>query len=247
MKKVFFLSFFSILFLQCTSIKEHNEHLDYLIHDVNLKADVDFTYKKLQRLQPKLYWYISKKELDYKFDSLKNTITKPMTGYEFYKKLSPVVASIRQGHLTVSPPAKILSRSELKAIKEKGIGPFSQFEFEIINDKIYVIKNKSVDSSIKIGDELVAINNKKTSELLTEYNTLFTSDGYNKTFKRKRMSNLFSVFYTYENGIQDNLFFSFKQNDTLKDIWIKRKKPSPVNKQKSAIQMSMISSDHKQI
>src|SRR6187402_3870186 len=112
MKKILFLSFFSLVFLQCTSVKEYNERLNDLIPENDLKADVDFTYKKLQRLQPKLYWYISKKELDYKFDSLKNTITKPMTGYEFYKKLSPVVASIRQGHLTVSPPAKILSRSE---------------------------------------------------------------------------------------------------------------------------------------
>jgi C-terminal processing protease CtpA/Prc len=247
MTKVFFLSLFSIFFIQCTSIKEHNEHLNDLIHVQNLRADVDFTYKKLQRLQPKLYWYISKRELDNKFDSLKNSITKPMTSYEFYKRLSPVVASIHQGHLTVSPPAKILSRSEKKAIKEKGAGPFSQFEFEIIDNKIYVIKNNSVDQSIKIGDELVAINDKKTSLLLTEYYSLFTSDGYNKTFKRKRISNLFSVFYTNENGVQDNLFFSFKQHDTIKDILIKRKKPSPINNKKSVIQMSMIAVDQKQI
>src|SRR6187431_3255993 len=136
MKKIFFLLLFSLLFIHCTSIKEHNEHVDDLIHKDYLKADVDFTYRNLQRLQPKLYWYISKKELDYKFDSLKNTIKKPMTSYEFYKKLSPVVASIRQGHLTVNPSVKIFSKSEQQAFKKKGIGPFSQFEFEIINDRI---------------------------------------------------------------------------------------------------------------
>lgn len=237
---------FSLLFIQCTSIKEQNEHIDDLIHQDNLKADVDFTYKNLQRLQPKLYWYISKNDLDHKFDSLKNTIKRPITSFEFYKKLSPVVASIRQGHLTVNPSVKILSKSEQKAIKEKGIGPFSQFEFEIIDDKMYVIKNKSADQSIKPGAEVVAINNIKTSELIAEYSTLFTSDGYNKTFKRKRISAMLPFFYSNENGIQDNLFFSFKQDDLVNVVYIKRKK-SEQPKKKNGVQMNVISQEHNSI
>lgn len=244
MKKTFFLSLLSLLFIQCTSIKEHNEHVDNLIHIDYLKADVDFTYKNLQRLQPKLYWYISKTDLDHKFDSLKNTITRPMTSYDFYKKLSPVVASIRQGHLTLNPSVKILSKSEQKALKEKGIDPFSQFEFEIINDKMYVIKNKSVEQSIKPGTEVVAINNKKISELIADYNTLFTSDGYNKTFKRKRISTMFPNFYSNENGIYDNLFFSFKQSDSINIVNIKRKKVPPINKNLANI--SVASKDNKE-
>ena len=223
MQKTFFLSFFSLLFLQCASVKEHNAHLNDLISEKNLKADVDFTYKKLQRYQSRLYWYISKKELDFKFDSLKNTITKPMTSYEFYKKLSPVVASIRQGHLIVSPSTKIFSKSEQKAFKELGAGPFSQFEFEVINDKMYVIKNKSDDATIEAGAEVISINDQKTSELINEYYTLFTSDGFNKTFKRKRIPNMFSTFYTNENGPQNSLKYVFKQNDSLHTVSIKRK------------------------
>ncbi|WP_281321949.1 S41 family peptidase [Flavobacterium aestivum] len=224
MKKIFFLSFYCLLFLQCTSVKKHNEHLNDLIPEKDLRADVDFTYKKLQRLQPKLYWYISKNELDYKFDSLKNTITKPMTSFDFYKKLSPVVASIHQGHLIVTPSLKILSKAEKKALKDKGISPFLQFDFDIINDKMYVIKNKSENKAIKTGAEVIAINNKKISELIPEYNTLFTSDGYNKTFKRKRMSYMLPAFYNNENGIQDSIQYSFKQNDSIHEISIKRKK-----------------------
>lgn len=247
MKKIFFLFLFSQLYIQCKSVEEHNEHLNDLIAESRLKQDVDFTYEKLQRLHPKLNWYISKKELDFKFDSLKNTITKPMTSFEFYKKLSPVVASIRQGHLIVSPASKILSKSEQKAMKDKGAGPFSQFEFEFIDDKMYVIKNKSDENSIKPGAELIAINNKKTSELIAEYNSLFTSDGYNKTFKRKRMPNMFPAFYAYENDIQDNLFFSFKQNDSIEVLCIKRKKESPLKNKKSAVKMSMIAPGDNQI
>jgi C-terminal processing protease CtpA/Prc len=224
MKKAFFLSFFSLLFFQCKSVKEHNEHLNDLIPEKYLKTDVDFTYKKLQQLQPKLYWYISKSELDYKFDSLKNTITKPITSFEFYKKISPVVASVRQGHLNVSAPAKILSKSEQKALKDKGISPFLQFEFEIINNRMYVVKNKSENKKIKTGSEIIAVNDKKISDLIPQYDKLFTSDGYNTTFKRKRMSYMFSTFYSNENGIQDSIRYSFRQNDSLQSVCIRRKK-----------------------
>jgi C-terminal processing protease CtpA/Prc len=246
MKKTLLISFFSLLLIQCTSVKEHNEHLNDLIAENDLRADVDFTYKKLQRLQPKLYWYISKKELDYKFDSLKNTITKPMTSFEFYKKLSPVIASIHQGHLIVSPSIKILSKAEKKALKDKGISPFSQFEFEIINDRMYVIKNKSDNKTIKTGAEVVAINDKKISELIPGYYTLFTSDGYNKTFKRKRMSNMFPAFYSNENGIQDSLRYSFKQNDSLQVVYIKRKKIEKSKTNKKEGKESVTTLDNKQ-
>lgn len=245
MKKTILLSFLSLFFLQCTSVKKHNEHLDELISKRNLKGDVDFIYQKLQRFQPKLYWYTSKKELDFKFDSLKKSITRPMTSYEFYKKLSPVVASIHQGHLIVTPSTKILTKAEQKAIKEKGIGPFSQFEFEIINNKMYVVKNKSDDKTIKTGAEIVAINNQKVSDLLAEYYTLFTSDGYNKTFKSKRIANMFPAFYSNENGIQDFLHYSFKQSDSVQVVCIRRKK-EPLKSKQNEVKMSVIGLDHKQ-
>jgi C-terminal processing protease CtpA/Prc len=246
MKKILILSFFSFLFIQCTSIKEHNAHLNDLIVENDLNSDVDFTYKKLQRLQPKLYWYISKKELDYKFDSLKNTITKPMTSFEFYKKLSPVIASIHQGHLTVSPSTKILSKAEKKALKDKGISPFSQFDFEIINNRLYVVKNKSENKTIQTGAEVVAINGKKISELISGYYTLFTSDGYNKTFKRKRMSYMFPSFYNNQNGIQDSINYSFKQNDSLHVVCIKRKKTEPLKTNKTKTKETVTTLDAKQ-
>jgi hypothetical protein len=85
MRKIVLFSFAILFFAQCTSIKKHNKHLNDLIAEEKLKSDVDFTYRKLQELHPNLYWYISKEALDYKFDSLKATITKPITKFEFYK------------------------------------------------------------------------------------------------------------------------------------------------------------------
>ena len=129
MKKLLFL--IAIISCSCSSIQKQNAHLNDLIAVEKLQSDVDFTYKKLQKLQPKLYWYISKNELDFKFDNLKKTITKPLTSFSFYKKISPVVCSVRQGHLYLYPQTIQLSKKETKALTKKGVGPFSQFEFEI--------------------------------------------------------------------------------------------------------------------
>ena len=124
-----FLFLIIIGFAQCSTIKRDNAHLHQLISVNQLQKDVDYTHKKFQKLHPKLDYYISKESLDYKFDSLKNTINKPLTPLEFYKKLSPIVAEIKQGHSYVVPPTKEYSKKETKAILKKGIGPFSQFAF----------------------------------------------------------------------------------------------------------------------
>ena len=196
--------------------------MNNLISENKLKSDVDFAYKKLQQLHPNLYWYISKKDLDYKFDSLKTTLTKPISSFEFFTKISPVIASIREGHLTVSPSLNKRTKKESIALLKKGTGPFSQFEFELFNDKLYVTKNKSSEKSIALGSEVVAVNGKNTIDLLKEYNKWFASDGYNLTYKKKVAGLKLASYYSAEHGIQDSILYTFKFKDSIKKFTIKR-------------------------
>lgn len=224
MKNHFFAFLILMLITSCTSIKHKNSLVDKPVAIDKLKKDVDFAYLKLQKLQPALYWYISKEQLDRKFDSLKTTITKPLTSFEFYEKITPVINEVRQGHLATFPLSKIYSKKETKEMTKKGMGPFSQFEFMLFDHKMYVAKNKSADSSIAVGSEIISIDNVSTNELLKKYRKLITSDGYNTTFYKHQLSKKFSTFYVYENGIKDSLLYQFKFNDSLKSVWIKRKK-----------------------
>jgi C-terminal processing protease CtpA/Prc len=212
----------ALIVCSCTSIKQQNAHLNDLIPIEKLQSDVDFTHKKLQKLQPKLYWYITKEQLDFKFDSLKKTITKPLTSFEFYKKISAVICAVRQGHLYLFPKTKQLTKAETKTLTKKGVGPFSQFDFEVFNDKLYIVKNKSYNKSIKVGTEVISINNLSTNDLLNEYTNYFTSDGFNTTFKRNRLGRSFSNFFTNANGTLDSLNYEFKHNDTVQKLVIKR-------------------------
>jgi len=90
--KYLIFTLFLISFASCTSVKKYNEQRLNIIPPDKLRHDVDFAYKKLQEMHPNLNWYISKKELDFKFDSLKSSINKPLTPTQFYFKLQPVIA-----------------------------------------------------------------------------------------------------------------------------------------------------------
>jgi C-terminal processing protease CtpA/Prc len=222
MKKIIVFLIIAFFFVECSSVKKHNAHINDLISEKDLKEDTDFIYRKLQKLHPRLYWYTSKKDLDYKFDSLKATISKPMTSYAFYKKITPVICAVRQGHVFVFPYSKILSKKESAALKKKGDGPFSQFEFEAYNHKLYVAKNKSYDKSIAVGSEIVSVNGEKTADLFADFSKLFMSDGFNTTFKDNKLGTAFPTFYTYQNGVKDSIKYDFIFNNELKSVTIKR-------------------------
>ncbi|WP_432670868.1 S41 family peptidase [Flavobacterium sp. SM2513] len=224
MKNRFFILWTILLLISCSSIKKHNAQVSRPVSVEKLKKDVDFAYRKLQKMQPALYWYIPKEQLDYKFDSLKTTITKPLTSYEFYTKITPVLNEVRQGHLGIYPNTIIWSKEETRKLVKKGMGPFSQFEFMMFNNKLYVQKNNSIDSTIAVGSEIVSIDSVSTEKLLIQYRKLMTSDGYNTTFYKHQLPKKFSNFYVAQNGLKDSLLYAFKFDDTIKNIWIKRKK-----------------------
>jgi len=223
MRKQLFFIIFALLLVQCGSIQKYNTHLNETIAVDKLKKDVDVAQIRLQKMHPNLYYYISKKELDHKFDSIKETITNPITSFEFYKKISPVFASVRQGHMYVYRPTKKMSKKETASLTKKGIGPLSQFEFEFFDDRLFVIKNKSYDTSVKVGTEVVSVNAISPQSFYEEYKPRYTSDGFNTNFKPNFFARRFNQFYSNENGVLDSITYDFKWNDTLKSKTIKRR------------------------
>jgi hypothetical protein len=169
-----------------------------------------------------------------KFDSLRNAVKQPMTSKEFYFAISPIIASVRQGHMTMSQVPYKLSKKEAKRIKKAGDGPLSQFAYEWFDNKLYVIKNKSKNDKIKVGTEIVSINKITPQELHSKYRKTYTSDGFNTTFLPKIFSKRYITFMTNEIGINDSLTFVFKEKDSLFSQVISRKKPEQKNKTKVA-------------
>ncbi|MGK6340658.1 S41 family peptidase [Chryseobacterium sp. DT-3] len=203
----------------CASIKRHNEQRAACIGPEELKEDIDYAYLKLQKMHPQLYWYISKKDLDRKFDSLKQTINQPLTPLQFYFKLQPVIADIREGHLSLKIPIKKFTKKEIKTLENKK-GMFSRFEYYLQDDRLFIIENKDSIENIKPGTEILAINNVPVSEYIKKYRQLVSSDGYNTTFQSYFLKDVFFNFYTAENGFTntaclETLYNGIKHTYTL--------------------------------
>jgi len=158
----------------CVSVGKFNSQINTPRTEKELKRDVDYTLHKLEKLHPDLYHFISKKDLEYKFDSLKASITTPITSNEFYFRLSPVVASIRQGHTQTFPLVKRLKPAEKKIGRSKGLTPLDQFEYELFDNKLYIVKNNSDNPGIKAGTEVLSVNVTKPADIISKYRNTFT-------------------------------------------------------------------------
>ncbi|MDO5616127.1 MAG: S41 family peptidase [Cruoricaptor ignavus] len=221
MKNIVALWLLSILLVSCTSVQKHNQHLETQINPELLKNDVDFAYGKLQKLHPDLYAYIPKNKLDYKFDSLKKSIQKPMLPKEFYEKLAPVIAEVRQGHLGLSLPIKRYTKKDIKDIKNKK-GLLGRYDFLIENDKLFVIENRDNLPNMSVGTEIIAINQEPVTEMLKRYKPRITSDGYNTTFHKYLLAKRWPAYFTIENGILDSVQITTKYDNQLNTFYLKR-------------------------
>ena len=212
---------FVLNLVSCTSVEKYNTRRTALVSPEKLRKDVDFTYHKLKEMHPKLYWYISKNKLDFKFDSLKNTISQPLTPIEFYFKLQPVIAEIREGHLSLGIPMKRFSKKEIKTLKNKK-GLFGRFEYTVENDRLYITENKDSIDHIQPGTEILSINDIAVSDYMKKYRPLISSDGYNTTFHNYYMKDVFFNFYVAEKGIMDCAKVETFFNNERKTIYLTR-------------------------
>lgn len=203
----------SIIFCSCGNVKKYNEQISKLHTPQELRDDVDAAYNQLKKYHPRLYQYTSKEQMDFKFDSLKKSINKPLSSRNFYEKLAPVVANVRQGHVNVSPPAIRFSRKERKQLMLKSFA-FNTMDFEYLNEKLWLIGAMDKDTLL-IGSEVVSLEYETPKELIEKYNTLISSDGFNKTFFDGMVGSRFARFYIKNKGFQDSIHIKFKNTDSI--------------------------------
>src|SRR5690606_28190071 len=177
-KTILFISFL-LLLASCKSVKNYNAKITNLHPVTDLRKDVDKLYHQLQKHHPRLYQYTPKEVMDFKLDSLKNSITQPLDSREFYKKLAPVVGHVRQGHISVGSANKRYTKKEIKQLKKRKF-EFNDLDFDYLENKLWVMSSKGNDSSM-IGSEVIKIENDSISHLIKAYKHRFSSDGFNAT------------------------------------------------------------------
>jgi C-terminal processing protease CtpA/Prc len=217
--KPLFIVIIALIVGSCSkNIHKHNIHINTPIPQEQLKADVDYAYRKLQKLHPRLDWYINKDDLEQKFDSLKAAIDTSMISNEFFFMLSPVVSSIRQGHIGLYPLTPKATKKESKELNRKGPVPLSLLNYEFFNNKLYIVKTQSPYSCIQVGSEIIAINSIKPQEITNRFGNTLASDGFITTYNKYRFATQFPYFFHVYSGERDSVQLTLRHNDTISHV-----------------------------
>ncbi|WP_214225833.1 hypothetical protein [Pedobacter sp. B4-66] len=177
---------FLVLFF-CATFSVNAQYLDQMSKQLyppsDLKKDIDLVQTTLEKEHPNLYLYIPKKALDYKFDSLRKTIDKPITPIALYIKLQRVISRIGDGHLTVEIDYSKFTPQDIAFLKKPSLQhPIYQFGYYVTGKRLFIAKNLSADSTIIKGTEIMSINEVPATRLidsLYSYCPVFGSDGPN--------------------------------------------------------------------
>ncbi len=221
MKKLL-LTLLTLFLFACASHDKQNKYYYSKIEPSKLKKDVAYVQKQLVKMHPDLYWYISKEDLNKKFDSLSKSLIKPLTPNEFFFKISPIVAAVHQGHMGVSM-VTLTSPDSLKKKYKGSVNPLENFEYEYLNNKLFIKKNKSkTDTILQVGTEIVDINGIKPLDVLKKYRSTFTSDGYNESGIPKFFARRLNSFYVNELGFVDSIKINAVCADTTFYHTVKR-------------------------
>ncbi len=213
MKKAISIVIIICAISSCKSVKRYNEQIVKLHAVSDLHRDIDKVYKQLQKHHPRLYQYTPKTVLDFKIDSLKQTIKTPLNSRDFYKKLAPVLTNVRQGHVSLGSANKHYTKKERKKLLKRKF-EFYNLDFEYLQNKLWVKGTRGKDSSV-VGCEVLKIDNDSAVDLIRTYKTRFASDGFNTTLYNRFVGRYFSNFYFKDKGFKDSLMITFREKDEV--------------------------------
>ncbi|NRD23806.1 peptidase S41 [Winogradskyella litoriviva] len=211
-KKLLFSFIILLLLVSCASVEKHNQKITQLHSVAELHQDIDKLYTQLKRNHPHLYQFTSKETLDFKFDSLKQAINKPMDSRTFYKQLAAVTKYVGQGHMSLSPPSLRYTKKERKALNNTKFD-VNNLDFEYLDNKLFVTNARENDTLL-INAEVLLVENEKPQHLINKYKKVIASDGYNTTFHQRVAGNRFLGYYVKDKGRFDSISFKFRNADS---------------------------------
>ena len=172
-----------------------------------LKSDFRLMRRAMEEAHPGLHRYHSRDSVSRWFDAAEARLTYPMTELQFRRAVEPAIDQIGCGHTDLYG-----SKPYVKYRKKHPSRPYPVDVF-VLNHKLYVRENRSTDTTIRRGSEILAVNGRPAGTLLNQFYQYISSDGYNQTFKPYVLNTgLFASYYMLAVGMD-----STAQQLTLRD------------------------------
>jgi len=182
-KWLYLILFFLLIWLGFTidwqSSTEYHPDTKFSAHQ--LHNDINYLVDVIRKNHPALAYYNNRFE-SYA-DSLKSTITSPLSAIEFFNQLTVLTEKINCGHTKLRLPDFLWKHQDNRPY----ILPV-RFYFQ--GDHIYCRENNSTNKQLKPGMEVLKINDLSSMQIINNFKQRISSDGYNNTYKYAQMNRL---------------------------------------------------------
>lgn len=204
--------FFSLVLLFTQSYVNAN---DISFSQEQVRSDMSNLYQSLIDTHYNPYAYISKVHLHQRYQNLKNQVTEPYYSLLDTTKLyQQLVSSINNGHTEIDFPV-----SPYIEYAKSG-GTLFPLEVSIEDNKAFIRKNYSKNSSIVKGSELLKVNGQPINTILKGIYPLISAERL--YFKNAKLE-IYTLprYYWYAFGQQDNFVVTVQNDDSIAEYNVK--------------------------
>ena len=158
--------------------------LPFAVED--LRGDLLQIRRALEEMHPAVYGFINKEAFERLYEEQLKRIDRPMTLGEFYRIAAPLVAAVGCGHTALSTPNGYWTAAPPR---------FFPLGVRFVVGRAYVVRGADPAGILQPGSEILSINGRGISDILTDLKALVSSDGLNDGNKTERINALFPFLY----------------------------------------------------
>ena len=196
-----------LILLSCTNqnLNPERTNTDNVFSRKELNEDLFLLKKVLIDAHPGIYWYNNPSSIESIFNEVQRSLAKEETEIEFYRKTLALISRINCGHTWINA-SNPLSDSLWNNIDDFPV------EVKIIDQRLFYT-GADVPNSISRGDEIHAINGRKSSEVLKLMLNYTVGDGFIQTGRNRMVERRFGFYYALLYGFERDYKISYSTNE----------------------------------
>jgi len=144
-----------------------------------LREDLKILWDVMEEGHGGFVRYTPESVLKKSFDDVMSGLAAPMTEFDFFLRLMPLIAEIKDGHTRVQPSAAAGAY-----LDDQAVFPFG---LRFLGGRAYAFRNLSGDGGIQEGAELLAVNGMPVEEIVAELLPLIPNDAGIPTRKLRQL------------------------------------------------------------
>ncbi len=202
-------------------------------------SDLEYLKCELEEYHPNLYTYSSKEQLDNWFKNIISNLPRQIEVKEAFRIISSISSVLKDGHSYIYPSDKHLDFFYNSA-------PLFPLDVFLVDDKLVVVSNNSLEQNIPVGSTLTQINGIPTENIQSLIVEHISRDGNNLKYPRHLFYQFFPAYFSFFYGFHENYELEYIADEgerikkTIKALKRDEIKTKRNNKSEKAIDLLLI-------